>query len=117
MDYAYAKFNIKLESVQYTDEEYDNYLQCVQWSRSETDHLMCICYEYDLRWPVIVDRYEATPKRPTEELMHRYYSVLTKLKAGRLGQTDFSSKSFPASQFDIAFEKNRRNKQEMLFKM
>ena len=28
------------------------------WSRKETDYLMSLCREYDLRWIVILDRFE-----------------------------------------------------------
>jgi hypothetical protein len=78
---------------------------------------MIICYEYDLRWPVIVDRYEALPRKPTEELMHRYFSIIMKLKAVRSGNIEFSTKSYPATTFDINFERNRRQQQEFMFKM
>jgi DNA methyltransferase 1-associated protein 1 len=71
--YPYAKYNTALEPVQYTDEEYEAYLQDDSWTRSETDHLMQLCAQYDLRWPVIVDRYTPTPPRTVEELQQRYY--------------------------------------------
>ncbi len=70
-DYPYAKFNVKAEGVMYTDEEYAALLSSSAWSRSETDLLMRLCHQLDLRWPVIADRCNLTPHRPCEELMAR----------------------------------------------
>ena len=115
-EYPYAKFNTKLEPVEYTDEEYDKFLASPQWTRSETDHLMYICAEYDLRWPVIVDRYTLTPPRTTEELMGRYYFVTSKIKAVRAGMNDFSVKNSNTSVFDFDYDRLRRTQQEALYR-
>ena len=58
-DYNYAKFNIKLDNVSYTDEEYEHLLKDDNWTKSDTDSFMKIAYKYDLRWPVIADRYNS----------------------------------------------------------
>ena len=46
--------------VTYTDEEYDSLLGAadIRWSRGETDHLMDLCAQFDLRWNVIADRFK-----------------------------------------------------------
>ena len=48
------------------DEEYSAALASKSWTRSETDHLIYICYKYDLRWPVIIDRYESSSSWESE---------------------------------------------------
>lgn len=115
-EYPYAKFNTRLEPVAYTDEEYEKFLTSPQWTRSETDHLMYICAEYDLRWPVIVDRYTPTPPRTTEELMGRFYFVSSKIKAVRTGMNDFTVKNSNTSVFDFEYERLRRVQQEALYR-
>ena len=44
----------------YTDEEYSSLLSAtdIRWSRAETDHLMDLCAQFDLRWNVISDRFK-----------------------------------------------------------
>jgi hypothetical protein len=63
-DYPYAKFNVKLDSISYSDDEYkaisskfmteekDN------WSREDTDTLFAAVSQFDMRWHVIADRIE-----------------------------------------------------------
>jgi DNA methyltransferase 1-associated protein 1 len=114
-DYPYAKFNKKTEAIMYTDSEYESFLQTSRWTRSETDYLMFLCFEYDLRWPVIADRYEPTSPRTTEELMARYYYVLSKLKANRAEQGDFSTRNMPYTSFNVEYERARRKQQDLLF--
>ena len=85
-DYPYTKYNIKLAdnaNPVYTDNEYSALLHTRGWTRSETDMLMHLCHKYDLRWPVIVDRYKGVPPRTLEELQARYLTVQHKLKLGR----------------------------------
>lgn len=115
-DYTYAKFNVKIEPISYKDSEYDTLLQNPNWTRSETDHLMFLCYEYDLRWPVIADRYESSSQRSVEELMNRYYFIVSKLKAHRNGQSDFTSKNTSSESFNIDYERARRKQQDLLFR-
>ena len=56
-DYPYAKFDVHLDAISYTDEEYRDKLQHDTWTRSETDHLMELVRKLELRWPVIYDRW------------------------------------------------------------
>ena len=56
-DYPYAKFDIHLDSIAYTDEEYRDKLQHESWTKSETDQLMELARKFELRWPVIYDRW------------------------------------------------------------
>lgn len=84
-DYPYARFDIHMDPVHYTTEEYHTYFVQAEWSQSETDALMECVRTFELRWPVIHDRWCAihTP-RPVEELQHRYYSIAAKLLQRRI---------------------------------
>ena len=89
--YYYAKFNVKVQVPEYTDEQYERHLVDDDWTKHETDYLMTLCQEYDLRWVLIADRYEYTgdgqtdvqmldPKiRSMEDMKTRYYAVASKM--------------------------------------
>jgi DNA methyltransferase 1-associated protein 1 len=92
-DYPYAKFDIHLDPVTYTEDEYQRYLKNDTWTKSETDKLMEVARRYELRWAVIQDRWfdfyysqdESSPSNRTlEELQHRYYSVAAILAQTRI---------------------------------
>ena len=89
-DYPYARFDIHLDPVTYTDEEYNKYLQSETWSRSQTDFLLETARRFELRWPIIHDRwvetFGVTSPEKIEDLQHRYYSVASKLNAARVSQ-------------------------------
>ena len=72
-----------MDPIRYTDDEYSNLLTNTKWSRSETDYLMYISHRYDMRWPVIADRYDFVPTRPLAEIQERYYEVTSKLNTKR----------------------------------
>lgn len=114
-DYPYAKFNIKLDPIIFSDDEYENLLRSDKWTRAETDHLMYVCYKYDLRWPVIADRYMLMPARKTEDIQERYYSISTKIRSHRLGKVEGSAKHEPMTVFDWEAERNRRSQQDCQF--
>jgi DNA methyltransferase 1-associated protein 1 len=115
-DYPYAKFNVKLDKIIYTDEEYEGLLKDDDWTRDATDHLMDICYQYDLRWPVVADRYALLPSRTTEALMHRYYSIMEKIRAHRLNQDEINARIESFTAFNVKHEIQRRKQQEALFR-
>ena len=118
-DYVYAKFNTKLDPITYSNDEYDSILKVPNWTKSETDQLMSVCHEYNLRWPVIADRFETTCHRTTEDLMARYYYVATQLKLHKNEKRtgNFSNQVIPSSTFDVEFERCRRKQQDILYKM
>ncbi|CZS98542.1 hypothetical protein WAI453_005741 [Rhynchosporium graminicola] len=93
-DSTFAKYNVHVNTPQYTDEQYKLVLQSNDWTKHETDYLLQLVQDYDLRWPVIWDRYEyqapipegdgepadnamiVSPKgRTMEEMKARYYAV------------------------------------------
>lgn len=94
-DSAFAKFNVKVDIPEYNEEQYNSHLQSDDWTKDETDYLLEVVKDYDLRWPLIWDRYEYSPKqsddvemngastavvsatkpRTMEDLKARYYKV------------------------------------------
>ncbi|TQS38597.1 hypothetical protein Golomagni_00897 [Golovinomyces magnicellulatus] len=92
-DSVFAKFNVRMKTVNYNDDQYRAHFQCSDWSKDETDYLMKLAEEFDLRWPIIWDRYDFQPKssdmnnegeknviftsktRGMEDLKERYYQV------------------------------------------
>ncbi|KAI2511838.1 SANT/Myb-like domain of DAMP1 [Fragilaria crotonensis] len=89
LDYPYARFDIHLDPVQYTDDEYQKYLHDDTWTKSDTDKLMDMARIFELRWAVIYDRWcgtftEGANHRKIEDLQHRYYSVAATLSQARI---------------------------------
>jgi DNA methyltransferase 1-associated protein 1 len=115
-DYPYAKFDAKIEAVTYSSEEYDVLLLSSRWNRSETDHLLDLCFRFDLRWPVIVDRYSLLPPRTLDEIRSRYYFIVSRLKRSRTGIPDEVVRSENFVSLDVDYEKQRRANLELLFR-
>ena len=134
-DYPYARFDVNLNPLSYTDEEYKKHLsmseiedlgsslgdfvhspgardepvsalqeqliqsnKVIPWSKAETDALVELARFYDLRWPVIIDRWQTKYNsddgkimpnclRKVEDLQHRYYQIGSILAQHRATQT------------------------------
>jgi DNA methyltransferase 1-associated protein 1 len=85
-DYPYSRFDVHLDPVAYTDEEYRRYLSNENWTKGETDYLLDLARICELRWPVVHDRWleqQALPRK-VEDLQHRYYWVAAKLNQVRI---------------------------------
>ena len=104
-DSAFAKFNVRVSVPQYSDDQYQVSLQSDEWTKEETDYLMGLAVDFDLRWPIIWDRYEWNPPatngaddvdgdeskavvpasrpRSMEDLKARYYEVAAKVMAAQ----------------------------------
>ncbi|RKK20995.1 SWR1-complex protein 4 [Fusarium oxysporum f. sp. cepae] len=85
--------------------QYQQSLQHNDWTKEETDYLLELARDFDLRWPLIWDRYEwnppatngeadadgdeskaivpATRPRSLEDLKARYYEVASKMMAAQ----------------------------------
>ena len=88
-DYPYARFDIHLDPVQYTEDEYRKYLQDATWTKSDTDKIMELARIFELRWAVIYDRWcgESScvqSNRKIEDLQHRFYFVAATLAQARI---------------------------------
>ncbi|KAI8971919.1 hypothetical protein BDF20DRAFT_707962 [Mycotypha africana] len=121
-EYPFAKFNKVIDFINYTDEEYEKFLTDSDWSKDETDYLFELCRTYDLRFPVIEDRYNFESKpRTMEDLKDRYYSVCRKLILQGKGPSSsgeyMTDRQALAQQygFDKAKEVERKNALIMLF--
>ena len=68
----------------YTDEEYDRHLTHPAWDRAESALLFELCRRFDLRWPVIHDRFpKGSTPRTMEQLKERYYDMCRGLLLAR----------------------------------
>ncbi|KAJ2974129.1 hypothetical protein NUW58_g8756 [Xylaria curta] len=105
-DSGFAKFNVQVNVPQYSDGQYNSNLANDDWTKDETDYLFGLARDFDLRWPLIWDRYDyqelpehvkeekdadgidpdtamiPVPKpRTMEDLKKRYYEVAAKMMA------------------------------------
>lgn len=115
-DSKFAKYNVQVEVPTYTDEEYKEILENDEWSRHETDYLMKMVKEYDLRWPLIWDRYEYIPpdvsegalikgeERSVEDLKARYYSIGAAMMALRKPLHQMNTAEFDLHQKMLYFQ-------------
>jgi DNA methyltransferase 1-associated protein 1 len=124
-DSTFAKYNVQVNIPEYTDEEYNLRLQSQDWTRHETDYLFSLCREYDLRFPVIWDRYEYEPPIPQpaegdatenagalivppkvrtlEDLKARYYAVTATIMALRKPPIKMNSAEFNLHEVMLNF--------------
>lgn len=135
-DYHYTKFNVKLPRPEYTIDEYETHFKSEDWDKSETDYLMDIATDYDLRWVLISDRYEYIPAeqkpagecamavtmqaktRTMEDMKARYYNVAAKTMALRHPMSSMSNAEFEVhekmTKFDPKLEAARKKLAETL---
>ncbi|KAF7726592.1 swr complex subunit [Apophysomyces ossiformis] len=114
-EYLFAKFNKITNVIEYTDEEYDKYLSDTEWSKEETDYFFKLCRQYDLRFPVIADRYDCgTQKRTIEDLKDRYYSIYRKLLKERPSSGQAQEKQALIQQYSYDKAKEVERKQALL---
>ncbi|KAL9600106.1 MAG: hypothetical protein Q9179_003337 [Wetmoreana sp. 5 TL-2023] len=66
-DYLFAKYNIHVDRPVYNEEQYNTKLMSEDWTKDETDYLVDLAYELDLRWILIWDRYEYTSPQPAQD--------------------------------------------------
>lgn len=83
-EYPFARFNIHLDPLSFddvedTDEFYKEHLHNDNWTQSETETLLELCKSFELRWPVIADRwlgkFGRLSNKRVEDLQHRYYTI------------------------------------------
>lgn len=136
-DYPYAKFNVKLDDLAYSDAEYTSLLTDPQWTKTVTDQLISCCHKYDLRWPVVHDRMMLScpsPPRSLEDMQSRYYfvrAVLRKYRSMAISQEAIGSSSSSSAVhaatvdsclksisigFDMELERKRRRVHDFMFR-
>jgi len=123
-DYPYSKFNIKLDLLCFNESEYHSYLEDPNWTFQSSEKLLNLCHKYDLRWPVIFDRFTGSSDTvvPVEQLMARYYACVKVLcidhpSAERQGRVfhPFATGGGP-EHFNFEYEQKRRLQLELQFK-
>jgi DNA methyltransferase 1-associated protein 1 len=107
-DYPYAQFNVKLDKLAFTEEEYRELLLDDEWSISDTHILLDTCWEYDLRWPVIRDRIVLSRPKSLEQMEARYYNIRDTMKSR-------SASHYTKANYDADKETIRRKKQDNIF--
>ena len=130
-DSHWAKFNIKVDRPQYTDEQYETHLQNDDWSKEETDYLVDLATDFDLRWIVIADRYEYQPKeqpkenedsmaitpqakpRSQEDMKARYYDVAAKTMVLHNPLSSMSSSEFDLHEKMTKYDPDQEKKRKM----
>lgn len=143
-EYPSHKWNIAVSVASYTDEQYETFLKSQEWTKQETDYLMELCRDFDLRWLLIADRYDPKdipsptptldnavpagtevvvkpqyPNRSMEALKSRYYGIAAKMlemhtPASTMTQTEFQLWE-KMRNFDIKTETMRKAMAEKLF--
>ncbi|WEW55444.1 swr complex subunit [Emydomyces testavorans] len=131
-EYSFAKYNIKPQVPRrYTDEEYDKHLQSDFWSREETDYLMDLVEEFDLRWILIADRYDYQLKGPEseedsttltvspqprtmEDMKSRFYTVAGKMLAIEHPLSEMSQSEFNLYETMMKFNPERERQRKEL---
>lgn len=79
-DSMFAKFNVKINIPAYNNDQYESNLRNDEWSKEETDYLMGLATEFDLRWPVMWDRYEYEPGFTAKHTEHESQSLVPERK-------------------------------------
>ncbi|PAV72831.1 hypothetical protein WR25_19002 [Diploscapter pachys] len=80
--YPFARFNKVIKIPDFTDEEYGKHLKSAKWSLNETRYLFEVCRQFDIRWPIVHDRYDMKKfgvMRSMEDMKERFYSILNEL--------------------------------------
>jgi len=115
--YTFARFNKKCKILTYTDDEYDKHLTHPAWDRAESALLFDLCRRFDLRWPVIHDRFPEG--RTMEQLKERYYEMCRALLAARSANadanTDYTEHPLAKFKFDAKHERERKSEFERLY--
>ncbi|ORY07116.1 hypothetical protein K493DRAFT_332890 [Basidiobolus meristosporus CBS 931.73] len=116
-DYQFAQFNKIVDLVEYTEEDYQQYLTQENWSKEETDYLFRLCEQYDLRFIVIADRYDFPgAEKSMEDMKERYYSVTSKMLAIRAARGEkINQERILAMSFDKEKEAQRKKNLEQLY--
>ncbi|KAL8944848.1 MAG: hypothetical protein Q9216_000138 [Gyalolechia sp. 2 TL-2023] len=128
-EYPYAKYDIRVDKPTYNQEQYDTKLRSEDWTKDETDYLVDLASEFDLRWVIIADRYDykatqpahegdvmaitvPTKHRTMEDLKARYYQVSAMAMTLLNPLTSMSESEFAVhekmTKFDPVLETKRK---------
>ncbi|KAH8887763.1 hypothetical protein GQ53DRAFT_749454 [Thozetella sp. PMI_491] len=131
-DSAFSKYNVKVDVPQYTEAQYNSNLESDDWTKEETDYLLDLAREYDLRWALIWDRYDFAPEgsegeggngtstavipapkqRSMEDLKARYYGVAARMMIAQTPAQHMNRQEFELYEtmlhFNPAQERTRK---------
>lgn len=138
----YAKYDIKIDMPEFTDDEYDAYLRSDDWSREETDYLLKMVEDYAYRWAVVWDRYDFQPssslqdindesngdadqalatmpfapskKRSVEDLKARFYDISAKLMKQRIPEVSMDAEQYSTYEMLSKFDPVMERNRKML---
>ena len=129
-DAHWAKYNVRVPRPQYSDEEYEAHLKSDDWSMDETNYLVDLAIDFDLRWIVISDRYDyhppetlkenedsmtTTPQakpRTQEDMKARYYAVAAKSMSLHVGVQNMSAIEFEMHEKMLKFSPSQETKRK-----
>ncbi|RMZ75035.1 hypothetical protein DV737_g5509, partial [Chaetothyriales sp. CBS 132003] len=126
-EFPSSKWNVKVPVDRYTDAQYADNFKSDDWSKEETDYLIQLCEDFDLRWILIADRYDpgeiagprAYGERTMEQLKSRYYSIAARLMEMRTPASNMTATEFQLWEkmrnFDAKTEKVRKDMADKLF--
>ncbi|KAK5104260.1 swr complex subunit [Lithohypha guttulata] len=136
-EFPMDKWAVAVRVPDYTDEQYERYFKVDDWTREETDYLVRLASEYDLRWMVIADRYDPQEipsaqiggealevaknysSRTMEQLKLRYYQVAAQDLELRTPKASMNPTEFALYEkmrsFDAKTETLRKAMAEKLF--
>ncbi|EKV19781.1 SWR1-complex protein 4 [Penicillium digitatum PHI26] len=130
-EYAFAKYNVKPRLPRrYTDDEYTRHLTSDDWSREETDYLVDLVTDYDIRWVLIADRYDYQPQMDTkpdanaivpakhhrtmEQMKARYYKIAATMLSIEHPPSEMSEAEFELHEKMLKFDPDReRDRKEL----
>lgn len=114
-EYPFAKYNTHVKILRYNDEEWKSLIQADDdWTKEETDYLLDLIEEMDMRWFAIADRYlyendGKTRERSVDDIKGRYYSIARQLMIGREGGTTaIANQVLIKHPFDAQHERRRK---------
>lgn len=116
--YRFANLNTSSGVYSYSNDEYHQHLRDDDWTKEETDYLIDLCQQYDLRFVIITDRYEWMGReRSMEDLKARYYAICRRLIRSRISTDDMEARSqlVLTYSFDRAREVERKKYVARLF--
>ncbi len=133
-DYPFAKFNRRADVVRYSDEEYNKFCmpapeakpdvdQDARWPRDHTDKLFELARQFDLRWPLVYDRWPLRPVHSIEDMKQRFYTVTARIiearKSGRGSYpmaTVVQLKLYDKFEYNSERDQRRRKQLDMAFR-
>ncbi|UZJ56179.1 hypothetical protein CBS101457_005499 [Exobasidium rhododendri] len=116
--YRFKDLNTLSGVYSYSNDEYHQHLRDDDWTKEETDYLIELCQQYDLRFVIVTDRYEwAGRQRSMEDLKARYYAICRRLIRSRISTDDMEARSqlVLTYSFDRAREVERKRHVARLF--